>query len=63
MCRGAFREKTKLPSQASKTTSGRLREVLVDGKQANMTPIPLGDKGRVFGNQCLAGLGVTRECF
>lgn len=33
----------------------------MDGKQANGTPIPLGDKRRVFGNQCLGGLGVTCE--
>lgn len=33
----------------------------MDGKQAKVTPIPLGNKRRVFGNQCLAGLGVTRE--
>lgn len=61
MCPGAFREETSYPANASKTTFGRRREVLVDGKQANTRPVLPRDKRRVFGNQCLVGLGVTCE--
>lgn len=46
MCPGAFREETSYPAKASKTTFGRRREVLVDGKQANMRPVLPRDKRR-----------------
>lgn len=58
---GAFREKTSYPAKASKTASGKLEEVWAGGKQANARPVLRGDKRRVFGNQCLGGLGVTCE--
>lgn len=58
---GAFREKPSHQARASKTTSGRLREVWIGGKQANLRPVLPGDKSRGFGNKCLVGVGVTCE--